>query len=109
MENLNQPQSSGAKVMLPNATIILVLGICSIVFTCALVGLVLGIIAVVMAGKPRKMYKENPAAYDGWSQVNAGYIMGIIGICLGGIAAIYWIFVGSIFTALFSAGAVHSY
>ena len=110
MENLNQPQSSGGKTMLPNATIILVLGICSIVFSCAFVGLVLGIIAVVIAGKPRKMYKENQNAYDGWSQVNAGYIMGIIGICLGGLYVIYALIWGSfVFAMLSGAAATNSY
>ena len=99
MENLNQPQSTGPKVMLPNATTILVLGICSIVFGCFFVGLVLGIIGMVISGKPRKMYKENPAAYDGWSQVNAGYIMSIIGTCIGGLYTIYWIIWGLIFGA----------
>lgn len=106
MDTLNQPQpAGGSKQPLPNATVILVLGICSIVLGCLFVGLVCGIIAVVLSGKPRKMYKENPAGYEGWGQVNAGYIMGIIGICLGGLYVIYYIFVGSLFFSLFSAAA----
>lgn len=79
------------KQMLPNATTVLVLGICSIVFSCFFVGLILGIIALVIASKPRKMYKETPDIYDGYSSLNAGYIMSIIGIALGGLYAIYWI------------------
>ena len=90
MDTLNQPQPN-QKVMLPNATVVLVLGICSIVFACFFVGLVLGIIALVLSGKPRKMYKENPAIYDGYSQVNAGWIMAIIGTALAGLYVIYWI------------------
>lgn len=90
MEPLNQPQPSG-KVMLPNATTVLVLGICSIVFSCFFVGLIVGIIGIVLAGKPRKLYKASPSSYDGYGQLNAGWIMSIIGTCLGGLYAIYWI------------------
>jgi hypothetical protein len=87
MEPLNQPHSAG-KVMLPNATTVLVLGICSIVFSCFF-GVVLGIIGLVLSGKGRKMYKDSPQSYDGWSQLNAGWIMSIIGTVLGGLYVIY--------------------
>ena len=82
--------------MLPNATTVLVLGICSIVFSCMFIGLVLGIVGIVLAGKGRKMYKESPAAYDGWGQLNAGWIMSIIGTCLAGLYVVYWIIVVAI-------------
>ena len=48
------------KQTLPNSTAVLVLGICSIVFGCFFVGLILGIIGISMSGKGRKMYKDNP-------------------------------------------------
>jgi len=93
MENANQPPNrdifSGQKTMLPNATAVLVLGICSIVFSCFYVGLILGIIGLVLSGKGRKMYKDAPALYDGYSQLNAGFIMSIIGTALGAIWVIY--------------------
>jgi hypothetical protein len=96
MENTNQPQNpnifSNPKTMLPNATAVLVLGICSIVFSCFFVGAILGIIGLVLGGKAKKVYKENPSLYEGYGQVNAGYIMSIIGTCLGGLYLIYWIF-----------------
>ena len=79
------------KEQLPNATAVLVLGICSIVFGCFFVGLILGIIGISMSGKGRKMYKENPNLYEGYGTLNAGYIMSIIGIVLGGLYTIYWI------------------
>lgn len=95
MENTNQPQnqnfSSGPKLPLPNATAVLVLGICSIVFACFFVGAILGIIGIVLGSKSKKIYRENPAGYDGFGQLNAGYIMSIIGTCLGGLYLIYWI------------------
>ncbi len=84
------------KQMLPNATVVLVLGICSIVFSCFFVGLVLGIVGIVLSGKPRKMYKANPDLYDGYGQVNAGFITSIIGTCLGAVYVIYWLVVVAI-------------
>lgn len=90
MENSNQPLFN-SKTPLPNATAVLVLGICSIVFSCFFVGLVLGIIGIVLSGKGRHMYKENPSLYDGYGQLNAGFIMSIIGTALGALYAIYWV------------------
>ena len=95
MENTNQPQNenifSNQKVMLPNATAVLVLGICSIVFSCFFVGAILGIIGLVLGSKAKKVYKASPNLYEGYGQVNAGYIMPIIGTCLGGLYLIYWV------------------
>lgn len=93
MENLSQPPSNQPKAMLPNATAVLVLGICSIVFGCLFVGLVLGIIGLVLGNKSRKLYKENPAIWDGYSQLNAGWIMSIIGLVIGGLYTIYYVIV----------------
>ena len=84
------------KPMLPNATAVLVLGICSIVFACFFVGFVIGIIGIVLSSKPRKMYKANPELYDGSGQVNAGFICSIIGTCLGVVYVIYWLVVVAI-------------
>lgn len=76
---------------MPNATAVLVLGICSIVFSCFFVGLVLGIIGLVLGNKAKALYKESPAIYDGYGQLNAGWIMSIIGLCLSALYVIYWI------------------
>ena len=84
------------KETLPNSTAVLVLGICSIVFGCFFVGLILGIIGLNMAGKGRKMYSSNPELYDGYGVLNAGWIMSIIGTILGGLYTIYWIIVVAI-------------
>ena len=92
MENANQPQNfSNPKTMLPNATTVLVLGICSIVFSCFFIGAILGIIGLVLGGKAKRVYKMSPEKYEGYGQVNAGYIMSIIGTCLGVLYLIYWI------------------
>jgi hypothetical protein len=62
MEQLNQPQPGVGpnKPMLPNATAVLVLGICSIVFGCFFIGLALGIIGIILSGKGRCTKKHRP-------------------------------------------------
>jgi len=72
------------KQKLPNATLVLIFGIISIITCCCygVIGLIFGIIAVVLANKAIKLYKENPENYDGYSNVNTGKILAIIGIVL---------------------------
>jgi len=79
------------KQTLPNSTATLVMGILSIVFGCFFVGLILGIIGLSISGKGRKMYRENPTAYDGYGALNAGYIMSLIGTILGGLYILYYV------------------
>lgn len=74
---------------LPNATAVLVLGICSIVINCYGIGLILGIIGLALSGSGRKLYKENPGMYEGWGSLNAGFIMSIIGVVLGALWAVF--------------------
>lgn len=82
----------------PNATAILILGICSIVF-CGL-GPILGTIAMVLAKKSKAEYEANPGAYDPGTlgSVKTGRICGIIGLCVGILA---WIFMVCYFIFLF--------
>ena len=84
------------KQALPNATACLVLGICSIVFGCFGIGLILGIIGLSLGSKGKKLYRENPEAYEGYGTLNDGFIMSIIGTVFGGIYVVYWIFVVAI-------------
>lgn len=79
------------KQPLPNAVAVLVLGICSIVFSCFFVGLILGIIGLALASKGRKLNRENPDAYTGYANLNAGFICSIIGTVLGGLYLVYYI------------------
>lgn len=72
------------KVPLQNSTAVLVLGILSIVLTCFFVRLVLGIIGLVLSKDDRERYAENPDLYSGYPNLNAGFIMSIIGTALGG-------------------------
>lgn len=84
------------KQQLPNATAVLVLGICSIVFSCLGIGLVLGIIGLVLSSKGRKMYRENPSLYEGNGSLTAGFVTSIIGTCFSSFYAIYYLIVVAI-------------
>ena len=79
------------KQKLPNANAVLILGILSIVTCCCwgIVGLILGILALVFAKKDMKLYEENPELYQGYSNINTGRILAIIGIIL---STIYFLF-----------------
>lgn len=84
------------KQTLPNSTAVLVLGICSIVFGCFFVGLILGIIGLNLGSKGRRLYNSNPDLYNGFGALNAGWIMSIIGTILSAIYTIYWLIVVAI-------------
>lgn len=90
------------KQLLPNSTAVLVLGICSIVFGCFFVGVILGIIGLSLSSKGRRLYKDNPELYDGYGSLNAGWIMSIIGLVLSGIYVFYWIIAVAILGSSFS-------
>jgi hypothetical protein len=90
------------KQQLPNATAVLVLGICSIVFGCLFVGLVLGIIGIALSSKGRTLYRESPELYDGYGSLNAGFVMSIIGTVLGGLYIVYIVLVGGTILTMLS-------
>jgi len=84
----------GFQQPLPNATIVLILGILSIVFCCCYgLGLVLGIIALVLAGKDRARYRSSPGSYTlgSYNNLNAGRVCAIIGTILSALLVIYMI------------------
>jgi hypothetical protein len=71
---------------LPNATLILVFGILSIVGCCFYgIGIILGVVALVLAAKATKLYAEDPEAYTGFQNVKTGKILSIIGIILSAL------------------------
>ena len=93
----NQPVNRGSspyimKQELPNSTAVLVLGIISIFgcFCWGIVGLVLGIIALVLAGKANNL--------------KAGKVCAIVGTCLSALffimMLIYIVFIASFIAAL---------
>ncbi|MCL1943960.1 MAG: hypothetical protein FWF54_10500 [Candidatus Azobacteroides sp.] len=85
----NEPQQE-----VPNATVVLILGIASIVTCCCygIPGLICGIITLILSGKGMNAYKGNPLMYtqSSYNNLKAGRICGIIGLSL---SAIYFIIV----------------
>lgn len=87
---------SGQK--LPNATAVLILGILSIVTCCCYgLGLILGIIAIVLAKKDVALYNANPQAYTNYGNIKTGKILAIIGVVLSVIYLIYIVWIFSVF------------
>jgi hypothetical protein len=91
----HSPRNLGGQQPVPNATAVLVLGILSIVFCWCygLIGLILGIIAVALSGKAKRLYEADPGAYTlgSFNNLKAGRICGIIGICLSSLYVVFLI------------------
>ena len=85
------------KQKLPNATLILVFGIVSIVTCCCygVLGLIFGVIAIILAKKATALYIENPEIYTGYQNVKTGKILAIIGVVLNVLYLGYVIFLFS--------------
>lgn len=69
---------------LPNATVILVMGVLSILGSCCygLPGILFGTIGLVLSIKDTKLYKKEPDKYLDYGNVKAGKIMSIIGLII---------------------------
>jgi len=103
------PQSGGFNGMqqsLPNATIVLVLGILSILTCCCygIIGLILAIVALVLSKKDRALYALNVGAYTEGSlkNLNAGRVCAIIGLILSAI----YLLICVVFIAMFGFAAI---
>jgi hypothetical protein len=88
----NNLKNESVPVPLPNSSAILMLGIFSIViaFCCgifAMVGLILGIVALALAPKAIEMYNAEPGKYteSSFKNVSAGKICAIIGVAVSGL------------------------
>lgn len=91
----NQFSNFETQQKLPNATAVMVLGILSIV-TCICYGIfsvVLGAVGLILAGKDKKLYMQNPSLYTNYGTLNTGKILSIIGLVLGVIciALMAWV------------------
>lgn len=107
-QQFSQQFGQSTQQQLPNATAVLVLGIVSIVgcFCYGIIGLILGIIALVLAGKATKLYNENPSLYTeaSFKNMKAGKICAIVGLCLSAlyfvIIVIYFIILGAAISSM---------
>jgi len=95
----NFNQSFGQQT-LPNSTAILVLGIISIpvcicYFFLGIPGIVLGIIALSLSVKAKKLYDENPSLYtkSSYNNYNAGKICAIIGLIINTLWFLFFVIV----------------
>jgi M penetrans paralogue family 26 len=89
---------------LPNATAVLVMGILSIVI-CG-IGVVLGIIALVLAKKDTELYNAGMEIYapSSYSNLKAGKICGVIGIILSSLFIL--VYGAIIIFAISTAGSI---
>ena len=93
----NNYDFNAPKIELPNATVILVLGILSIVTCCCygVLGIILAIVALVLANPATKLYDSNPGKYTegSYKNMNAGKICAWIGLILSVVTLIYFIWI----------------
>lgn len=113
MENTTTQQQNVQPIVqqpLPNSTAVLVLGILSIAicWCYGLFGVTMGIIALVLSGKARALYAENPEMYTegSFKNMKAGRVCAIIGTILSSVyiavLIIYLLVVGAALGTLFT-------
>lgn len=79
---------------LPNATLILILGIAGYLCCCfAGIGIIPAGIAFFLATKSEKIYKENPELYDNYKQIKTGKTVSLIALILCTLMVIRFIYV----------------
>ena len=86
------------KEKLPYSQSALILGISSIVTACCcwgVIGIILGIIGLVNANKAIRIHEEDPEIFDGINNARTGKTTAIIGIVIGVISMIWYIYIFS--------------
>src|SRR5688572_268658 len=79
---------SGNPQEAPGATASMVMGIITIVFNIPIVGLIVAYIGFQKANEARALIAQNPGMYTNAGVAQAGYILCIIGMCLGAISTL---------------------
>jgi M penetrans paralogue family 26 len=103
INNIGNPYNQNVyQQKIPNGEAVLVLGIISIVasFCYGFIGLILGIIALILASSANKTYLMNPNVYSlaSYNNLKAGKVCAIIGVVLGSLIILsVIIFFGAIF------------
>lgn len=87
MKNSESPID--APIHLPNATVVLTLGILSIVLCWCdgIPGMIMAIVALVLANRDLTLYADNPGKYslNSYNNVKTGRTVAIIGLVLAGV------------------------
>ena len=103
------PGPIGSLPELPGATAGLVLGICSIVFSGPIIGLILGFLGFQKSREAKQTAAMNPGIYANAGIAQAGYVCSIIGLCLGAVTTLcgcgYFIFAIILAVGMAGAGA----
>jgi len=84
------------KEKLPHSQAALILGISSIITACCcygVVGVILGVIGLLQSNKAIAVHNENPDLYDGINNANTGRTTSIIGIVVGVITVIIYLYI----------------
>ncbi len=83
---------------LPNVTVILVLGIASIVlcWCYGVLGLILSIVALVLASSSKKVYLESPENYSDYGALKTAKIVAIIGLILNILLVLFFAWIISV-------------
>jgi hypothetical protein len=111
INNIGNPYNQNVyQQKIPNGEAVLVLGIISIVasFCYGFFGLILGIVALILANSANKTYLMNPNAYSlaSYNNLKAGKVCAIIGVVLGSLIILsVLIFFGAIFGMAGAANA----
>jgi len=109
--NWNEPQ-----IALPNASVVLVLGIISIVGCCCsygLVGIICAIIALVMAKSASDLYESNPQRYtqSSYQNVKTGKVCAWVGLIPSILCIVFMIFLVATlgFAAIFNPATIYEH
>ena len=110
MENqtVQNQQPFNTQISVPNSVAVLVLGIVSIAlcWCYGIIGIASGIVALILAGKAKALYEEDPDNYTiaSYNNLKAGRICAIIGTILSAIyivvIIVYVLFIGAALTTL---------
>ena len=113
MEENQSLDSMQTQQALPNATGVLVLGILSIVFCFCygIIGITLGIIALIMGNKAIKLYLSSPESYteSSYKNTKAGTTCAIIGLFLSSVYIIFLIVYIGIIGAAVGTGFLNGF
>jgi hypothetical protein len=84
---------------LPNATPTLILGVLSIIlcWCYGIFSLILGAVGLLISKKDLAAYRENPAKFTNYNNLNVGRILCIIGLVLGLLTLAYFVWLISYF------------
>ncbi|UOU96822.1 hypothetical protein MUU74_09975 [Chryseobacterium daecheongense] len=81
---------------LPNATTVLILGIVAILGSCCcngIIGVICGLIGMNLYNKDNTLYLANPGQYTDYNNLKTGRILCIIGLVIGVLSLIWFIYV----------------